>query len=298
MSKSIWTLWMSDLHIGSAFALLPPKFKGSTGSVLNLNTAQEYLYENYKQILERVRQLTGGRLDVLGVVGDSIDGVNWKKEGAFICEMDPMYQGKAALELLEPFADMANSVYVWQGSGYHVGRNSETEKWIAEQLGAVPDPVGRPVWDWNPSLDVEGVILDVAHHRSVTIINRSMALEREIRFAYQVADLKAVPHLILRAHDHVGCWIEVDGQGAVGMLPMTLQNHYARMSRWPNRWLTKWLGMWLIELKPDLVGTNEVPYRGYALRFQHPKPGGSAYRQRKARRERRAWNRLKSRLSL
>lgn len=294
---SIWTLWIGDLHVGSAFSMLPEKFTGSMGSVLNLNKGQRYMLHNYQLLIEQVKAVTRGQLDVLGIVGDTIDGVNKKQEGSFICEIDPYYQGQAALQLLEPLSDLANCVYMWQGSGYHVGKNAETEKWVAKQLGAIPDPRGRPIWDWHPGLDVEGVIFDVSHHRSVTIINRSMALEREIRFAYQVSDMKNMPHIILRAHDHVGCWIEVDGRCAVGMMPLKVQDHYARMSRWPNRWLTHWLGAWLIEIRPDLVGTAAVPYRGHALRFKHPPPGTTKYRREAAKKERTAWKLLKNLIS-
>lgn len=297
MSDPVWTLWIADLHVGSAFSLLPEGFVGSVGVELGLNTGQEHLLRNYNLLVETVKRRTGGRIDVLGIVGDTIEGVNYKQEGAFISENDPHYQGRAALQLLKPLRNLANTVYMWQGSRYHVGKNSETEKWMAQELDAVPDPMGRPIWDWHPCLDVEGIIFDVAHHRSVTIVNRTMALEREIRFAYQVSDMKAMPHIILRAHDHVGCWIEVDGQCAVGLMPLKLQDHHARMGKWPNRWLTHWLGAWLIEIRPELLGTAAVPYRGHALRFKHPPPGRTTYRREGAKKETRLWRKLQNLVS-
>jgi hypothetical protein len=40
-----FVLVVSDMHVGSAYGLLPEGFVGSTGAMLNLNMGQEYLWE-------------------------------------------------------------------------------------------------------------------------------------------------------------------------------------------------------------------------------------------------------------
>ena len=43
-----FVLVVSDMHVGSAYGLLPEGFVGSTGAMLNLNMGQEYLWECWK----------------------------------------------------------------------------------------------------------------------------------------------------------------------------------------------------------------------------------------------------------
>jgi len=250
---------------------------GSNGVTLNLNKGQQYVLANTKIIEDAVRRITGGTLHVLGVVGDSVDGKQKKDDGEYIIERDTTYQAEAAYQIIEPFANMADVVYVFRGSGYHVGPNGEAEEWVAQQLGATPDPFGRHTWEWLPELNIEGIIADVGHHQSVTIVNRTMPLEREIRFAWQVTELKSMPHIIIRAHAHLGSFIEVDGRCALALPPMQLQTSFARSSRWPNRYLTQWLGMVLIELLPDRLGTMRQPFNVHWLRFRHPKLARETY---------------------
>jgi hypothetical protein len=45
---------ISDLQVGSAFAIFPPGFTGSTGSEIKLNIGQEYLLECWDWMLDQL----------------------------------------------------------------------------------------------------------------------------------------------------------------------------------------------------------------------------------------------------
>lgn len=276
----IWVLLLSDLHLGSAFALWPPDMISSSGAKLNLNVGQEYLWRSWIRIREGVWKLTDGKgPDIVCEVGDSIQGKNKKGDGEFIIEPSTAFQGRAAIEVIQTIKPADAVFYKFRGSRYHVGSQAETEEWVGAELGGVTDDLGYHCWSWMPSLDIEGVILDIAHHQSAVQVNRSMPLERERRYSNQIAEpIKPKPHLIVRAHGHVSAYVEVDGEASLGLHPLKLQDDFAKMSRVPNRYLTKYLGVHLIQVMPELLGTMLTPFIVHPLRFMHPPLSKRQYR--------------------
>lgn len=270
MKGKRWVLLVADLHLGSAFAIWPPDFMGSCGSKLRLNVGQKYLLENWRKIEKEVKEITRGKIDILCIVGDVIDGKNRKGEGEYAIEPDFTFQGKAALEILNPFLDISGERYVFRGSRYHVGNNAETEEWIAYSMDAVPDDFGHYCWMWLSDLNIDGVSLDIAHHQSHTIVNRSMPLERERRFSNQVSEITGYPDAIIRAHSHTQVELMVDGELQIGLMPIQLQTAYAKLSRTPNRLLSRWLGVCLLEITPSHIGTVRDPIDVHWLKFKHP----------------------------
>ena len=97
--SSLWFLLMADIHVGEAFAIWPPGFRGSLGVKLNLNNGQQYLYDKLNEAREEIIAMTGGHLHAFALVGDGIQGKNKKQEGEYIIEPDLGYQGYAAREI-------------------------------------------------------------------------------------------------------------------------------------------------------------------------------------------------------
>jgi hypothetical protein len=267
---NIWVLNLSDLHLGSATSIWPPDFKDSNGQFKNLNKGQRYLYDNWEAMKRQVIEMTGGKLAVLNVIGDSVQGTNMKEDGDYIVEPNMAYQGRAAIHLLREYAEMADMVNVFRGSRYHVGVQGETEETVGFALGATQNDFGRYCWNWMPELHVGPVVFDIAHHQSVTIVNRSMPLEREQRFNQGLWSLKNPANIILRGHAHVGSVVDVDGDVAIGLPPMQIQTSFAELSKVPNRYCTKFLGMCLIHIMPEREGTLLPIFEIHMLRFPHP----------------------------
>lgn len=277
MKRPLWFLLVSDLHIGSALSLWPANIRLSTGNPITLNSGQRYLAKNWGIIEDRIKDKTGGKLDGLVVDGDMIHGPANDKVGETNVETSLAHQGLGALEILTPLREMADACWVLQGTKWHVGTFADSEEWVAHSMDAVQTPDGMYCWRWIPSLNVEGFIMDIAHTQSYTMVNRTMPLERELRHAALIQDMKPMPHLIVRAHAHISTFVEADGYCALGLPPMQLQTPYAQKSRTPSRMMSRWLGVVLIEIFPGLVGTNERPFNYHWLRFRHPAPFSSKH---------------------
>lgn len=283
----IWMLAFSDLHMGSAFSMWPPDLKLSSGMTPNLPKHMLYVWKNWLDIKDAVWEYTDGNgPDIVVEVGDSIQGTNKKQDGEFVIETKTARQGLAAMEAIKVMKPERATFLKFRGTRYHVGNQAETEEWIAHELGAEPTEMGNFCWDWLPNFDIAGVILDIAHHQSAVQVNRTMPLEREIRYSNNVDPrLKKKPHLILRAHGHIGAIVDVDGEVSVGLPPLKMQDDFAKGSKVPNRLLTKFLGVMLIHIIPENLETLDLPFMLYPLRFLHPPLPTVVYEERRCEQE-------------
>jgi len=270
-------LVLSDLHVGSAFGILPQGFIGSTGSELILNQGQEYLLECWDWMLTKVPR----RLDFLIINGDVADGVSRKEEGRWRVEPDPEFQVLAAKALFmrgdPPLLSRARKKYVSKGSVYHSGTSSYLDELFGREIEAEPDCMGHYASSWR-LLSCEGIDIDFSHHRSTCIRYESMPGERELQFDRMVTDLKdGSSDLILRGHGHRWVKMCVDGDLFVATPAWSLQTDFAKMSRWPNRYLSRLIGGARIDLYPELktgeIQDKEEYVRITGLLRPHPKIG-------------------------
>lgn len=255
---------ISDLHVGSRWGLFPPGFMLSTGAVYTLHRGQEYLLECWQDMQKRLPR----RFDILIINGDAVDGQNPRGLGRDVIEPDPQWQVRAAAALLQPLAKRAGEVYVTQGSEYHVRAGAEDDEAVARAIGAIPDEAGHHAWDWL-LLEMDGILLDVAHHRSTSIRYETMPGERELQFDRLVADLKGGhADLIIRSHGHRYVYVDVDGDKSLATPSWQLQTRYARRSRWPNRWLSRWLGGAALRLDGAKTGVGRIEVQ--PMLYPHP----------------------------
>jgi hypothetical protein len=289
---SIWCLYISDIHVGSAFSLWNPDTIGSAGSRLNLNTGQKYLWDNWQRIIREVKSITGGKLDILATVGDAIHGKNKKNDGEYLVEPDMAYQSRGFIDVVYPLREIANQYYQFRGSGYHVGNNAESEEWIAQTFDAMRDDFGHYCWMWLPDLEIGGVVHDLAHHQSAVMVNKAMPLERERRFSNNLQDIKRYADVIIRAHAHTEALVVIDGEWQIGLPAMQLQTPYAKMSKVPNRMLSRYLGVCLVEIIPGNKGTVLPPINPRFIHFKHPPLPQRTYKGDKHRWQKKLLNRI------
>jgi len=276
-TKVIKGLVTGDWHVGSAFGLFPDDFTLSTGARVRLNTGQKYLLDCYHKMLARLPK----RLDFVIFNGDLVDGLARKVEGRWRVEPDPDFQVKAALELAQPIARRARAVYVTRGTPYHSGSGSSGDELFAREIGAVQDPMGHYAWSWIPALDVGGIRLDIAHHRSVFMRYEASVGEREIQFDKIVAEIKGSPSdLIIRSHGHRFFFLNMEGSLFVAVPAFELQTDFAKMSKFPNRYLARLVGAVLLKLYPHKKtgGIQDATefVKVESLTWPHP-PLGVAY---------------------
>jgi hypothetical protein len=267
-----FVLVVSDMHVGSAYGLLPYGFVGSTGVELNLNIGQEYLWECWKHFIQDVPL----RVDALIVNGDAIDGQNVKEQGRHLCEVDPEFQAEGAAILLQPLLQRVTPgesgirhIYVGRGSRYHSGSGAGDAEFFAAMVHARRGPDGRHTRPWT-HLVVEDTLFDFAHHQSTTIHYRSMPLEREIGFFLERAGRmrQPVPErvVIVRSHTHGSCRSYTEcGFTAVPTPAWKLQDAFAAMSRYPNRWMSAHIGG--VGFRVQGTNVEVIPYL-----YDHPAP--------------------------
>jgi len=235
--------------------------KLSTGTRPRLNRGQLYLNKVLKEILRQIPD----RLDAILLLGDMTEGENYHENGRYLTEGDPVYQGRAAKELLDPFRERlvpGGPLFMLSGSGYHVGKGDAHEEQLGDLLDTTRNSGGGRVFSHlqQPIFGSKTVMLDAAHHQSYTNTNLAMPIEREVRDYFENAGRGCDPatkHLwLLRAHDHHGYRLLQDEVStACAHMPLKLQDVFSQMSKRPNRGKPRSLGAvwWEIADEPPYV---------------------------------------------
>jgi hypothetical protein len=131
-SKSV--LFLSDLHIGSAYALCSPEPQvGDVGSVFKPNKLQVKLYDFWQDVQDSIQQ----KPLLLCLNGDAIDGANSKQIGQQSWSTNINDQLRDAVKLLK---EIPHERFVMtRGSGYHVQKDATNyEESLAEKMNATP----------------------------------------------------------------------------------------------------------------------------------------------------------------
>ena len=119
-------------------------------------------------------------------------------------------------------------------------------------------------------------MLDLAHRLSVTIRNRTMALDREIEFALVrcARTGEQPPSAIIRHHAH--CEYVTAGLGmevGVAVPPWQLQTEFAKSSISPNRYYSAYFGSVLARIYPDRLKDCRRPVVfDDSFLYEHPRP--------------------------
>ena len=232
---------VSDLHCGSFYGLLPPDFITFENVPKLQNAGQRYLWECWLDFCTRAEDF---KPDFVLVNGDCVDGLQRKNYGAELSLTNWKDQRDAAIKTLKVLRSVTRKAkwYFTQGTPYHVGNFGEAEEDLAEAMGGSKYPsVGtgklcREVL----TLDINGFILEAAHHIGFASVYTSTPLEKEIVATKLHAS--EIPHLQIRSHVHNYRNLE-HGRGRIVTTPCwQLQTRYARKSS-------------VHRLKPHLGGT-------------------------------------------
>ncbi len=258
-------LILSDLHVGSAYGVMPSDFVLSTGAKCNLNAGQAYLLRCWEHALLQLPK----RIDALILNGDLCEGQSIKDEGRGLSEIDPGFQVRAAVQLLKPLAKRCKQVWATRGSNYHAGIGGGYEEAVAEGLGAQ----SFNGWKATPWLRLElgGLLFDIGHRQSITIAYRSMPLEREVRFSLESAARRGehAPDVIIRSHAHYGYALFEDGKRyAISTPSFKLMDAYILGSISPNRAMPWSLGMVLLRISNKEEQGHRL--RTWPLLYDHP----------------------------
>jgi hypothetical protein len=200
---------IADLHCGHRAGLTPPEWQWHPVSTREENAAkrnkwaklQSALWYNYRKILREVRDV--GKLDILFVVGDMVDGKGYLSGGTELITSDRIEQVAMAQMCIDALRKTCGKkgmkIVGVYGTPYHTGRLEDWENQVAKD--AKFDKIGAHEW-----VDVEGVIFDIKHKVSTSVIPHGRftgparsALWNEIWSLYK---MQPRADILLRAHAH------------------------------------------------------------------------------------------------
>ena len=198
MSGSILVV-LADTHIGSSTALSPLKFTVHNRSnyeaqTMEANRLQKWLYHNWEDQWDYLQSIRKKKRIIVAHLGDVIDSVH---HGSTQLVQEPGDQVKMAMELLEPYRDIAETFIGIHGTAIHAGPDHATESDIYRQLGA--DYIEQQM-----TIDIDGVLVDLAHHGRIGTrpwTSGAANLASEIMLDYAQSGM-TMPNFIFRGHFH------------------------------------------------------------------------------------------------
>jgi len=228
-------IFISDLHAGSAYGLLPPNFAKYDGTLQPPNAGQQYLWECWKDFCERAHRF---KPDFIVHNGDAVEGPQRKSNGYELCLVPSKDQCDAAVDVLSLLKRKCPKAkwFFTAGTPYHVGEWNEIEEAIAVRMGAEQYPsVGfgkycrEVLW-----ANVEGVQIEVTHHPagSSTGFYRMTTLDRDGQWSALAAKdaTKGIPksEVLFRSHHHFFGVVEHASKLIVQLPCWKLQDRHSR----------------------------------------------------------------------
>jgi len=210
-------LCISDLHVGSVYALMPEGFVGEGGVEYRISQGQKRLLAYWNHLIETLHEANGDvpwKVDEVWVVGDVFAGSNYRERGRNVVGTFDE-QIAMAVELLK---DIPFKMKVWSGTGYHESVDVQMHRMLVEELRlAGLQAEFRGSWSFE---DIGETKAFVAHHASGASIYRHTAMMRDsLWFKARYAD-GVLPKVdwIIRAHKHSAEFLD-DGGIHVLQLP-------------------------------------------------------------------------------
>jgi len=194
MKKRIGVL--SDLHIGGQESLCPPKVILPDGGIRLHNETQAWLWERW-EFVRSVFNDCGG-LDALISLGDIVDGSNPKRSGRGMSFTEREHQEQVACDVLEGIN--FKEFYNFEGSRYHIGFDTSSDKRVVHNIGA--DPQIRGGYDYDGIIDVDQVGIYCRHSCGVSGQYPGTPLWREMRGHQLNKDQFGEASIFLFGHAH------------------------------------------------------------------------------------------------
>ena len=191
-------LVISDLHVGSRYAVMPETFNGYEASNLQ------------KKILERwvdmVKKETD--IDALFILGDVVDGFQRANRGRELWTADIDEQIDAAVELVK-MIDYDKALVVY-GSPYHTDDGLIFDEVFAKRIGAVEH-------DWELIVKPNNVeeYVHIAHNVSVSnapMMYRTTPIAKELMLALLHEKELGRYKTVIRGHAHYFVYVAFSNQ--------------------------------------------------------------------------------------
>ncbi len=209
--------FVSDLHVGSAMAVSPPDpFVSELDTTIKSNKIMSTLYDTWQWGIDSFSK----KPDILGVIGEPMDGANKLQIGQQSWTTNINDQIKSSVKLLKMFK--APNVIMVRGSRYHVQVDATNfEEQVARLIGAdryrayLPESVtldnsevgtlaDSALTDYFAYFDVNGKTFNMTHHIgfSSNEMYRTTAMARELVTMKLSEDFYGKADVYARGHVH------------------------------------------------------------------------------------------------
>jgi len=190
---------ISDLHVGSRYALCPEKWLSREGGSFDslMIDAQRKLLEYWNDFTYKMRH--DFKIDTVFIVGDVCAGVNPKQYGAGLITSDLTEQVEGAIKLLTPLCK-GRKVHVWSGSLYHEDPIYQIHKDVADAFNGTFHGYLA-----NLKLTPSNKIAFVTHESSIAPVYPETATARDLMHMAKALMLEKIPkiNVVIRAHRHI-----------------------------------------------------------------------------------------------
>jgi hypothetical protein len=218
-------LFIGDLHDGSEVALKSPDFvrqnrdDGKRVPIPN-NPIQDIFYSEWVNMCKVI-----GKVNLVVLMGDMCDGVNYKNEGCGTWTTNMNEQISDATNLLN-MIDTDNYIGV-KGSRYHIKDNMTADELVLQELGyrgnktkwIDDEEVGNESreyelhMDYDMRLEIEELSFNLRHWLSTT---SSTFMYRPTKIAREMLKLQTATQtlgefdFVIRAHVHKYLYLDID----------------------------------------------------------------------------------------
>lgn len=193
IAKTKLVLFLTDLHVGSTSAILPPNFRLTTGVKIEHSQSQEWIWRCWKDFTTNFIPKVVGKDPFTLVTGsDLVEGDHHGTKE--IISRDISDHISAAYQIVKPIADKASDTYLIEGTECHTGT---TEHSMGKVLNAVPHPNGAAAWQRLP-LEVNKTLCVFRHHIGTSSRIPLYATQLGVTLAEEQAQAARVGHRIPR----------------------------------------------------------------------------------------------------
>lgn len=197
---------VGDLHTNSTLGLSPAYVELDDGGSYKASKLQLQLLHAWKDYCASVESLRDELNCEVVVVfnGDLFDGDHHNTSQIISRNESTMH--RIARRVTEPLVNLSELVYVVRGTPVHVGGSGAMEEQFAGDIKAQQSKRGNTFSWWHLQLEIEGVLIDIAHHASMGRLpwtKRNAANKLASTTLFDAADQRRrIPDLVLRSHNH------------------------------------------------------------------------------------------------
>jgi len=184
-------LVISDLHVGSRYAVMPQRWQGFTAL-----KHQRFLFRKWREMVKKV-----GHVDAVVVNGDTVDGKQKGSQGKDLWTSDVDEQIEAAIDLVKMIK--FDRIHVTYGTPYHTEENLNADEVFAKRIGA-------SLHGWEIQGKMENGIVHFSHQITVSTSAwqyRTTPLAKELVAALLNDDVFPKYRVIVRSHAHYFCYV-------------------------------------------------------------------------------------------